>query len=147
MSVNQCTVNIPIIGGFRFVDKINSLNVNDIGWLAFFKFISKGVMMLIGIIVSALIFQLRMNLSEYEFLYWIRPKINTGPIEWMYGFGPAFVLLIVGAVIYAYCTNVVSRLQTDIMKRILSKDTRPCKDSTGFVWTPENTVWQTLLSI
>ena len=147
MSIQQCTVNIPIVGGFSFADKLNSLSSDDIEWLAFYKFIAKACMMMIGVVLSAVIFQLRMNLSEYEMLSWIRPSINTEPVGWEYGFFPAFVLFTVGALLYVYCTRIVSTLQTDIMQKITSANTRPCKDSTGYVWTADNTVWQTLLAM
>ena len=147
MSLQQCTVNIPIVGGFSFVDKINSLHPDSIGWLAFYKFLAKCSMMSIGVVFSAMIFQLRMNLSENEMLSWIRPKINTEPVAWVYGFVPAFFLFTGGALMYVYCTRVVSTLQTDIMKKIMSANTRPCKDSTGYVWSADNTVWQTLFAM
>ena len=147
MSIQQCTVNIPIVGGFSFSDKINSLSSDDIGWLAFYKFIAKASMMMIGVVFSAVIFQLRMNLSENEMLSWIRPKINTEPVAWVYGFVPALVLFTGGALVYVYCTRVVSTLQTGIMKKITAANTRPCKDSTGYVWTADNTIWQTLFAI
>ena len=82
-----------------------------------FQFLAKCSMMSIGVVFSAMIFQLQMNLSEKKMLSWIRPKINTEPVAWVYGFVPAFVLFTGGALVYVYCTRVVSTLQTDIMKK------------------------------
>ena len=141
--IPKCNISIPVLGGFKFSNSI--LNFKDISLLTFYKICSHGAMMIIGIVLSSLFFHLRMNMSNINTLKWIKPHISTEPIHWKHGILPALIAFIAGACLYLYTLLKQSKIKKKILMLFSSDKTRPCKDSTGRVWTSNDNSWQLFL--